>query len=134
MLNLGYARPLEATDLYRLQDDRGAAYIANAITDAFERRVREAEEYNKKLADGEIGPGLKGVWWTVSGNREAKEREWREKKGKKKASLVWAMNDSVKWWFWSGGLLKVVGDTAQVTSPLVVKVRFHLTRWHAPMY
>lgn len=134
LLNLGYARPLEATDLYRLQADRGAAYIANAITDSFERRVREAEEYNKKLADGEIGPGLKGVWWSISGKREAKEREWREKTGKKKASLVWAMNDSVKWWFWSGGLLKVVGDTAQVTSPLVVKVRSHSTQRHAPMY
>ncbi|KAG7096565.1 hypothetical protein E1B28_003986 [Marasmius oreades] len=31
------------------------------------------------------------------------------------------MNDSVKWWFWSGGLFKVLGDTAQITSPLLVK-------------
>jgi hypothetical protein len=36
--------------------------------------------------------------------------------------LVLALNDSVKWWFWSAGLLKLVGDTAQVTSPLVMKV------------
>ncbi|KAF8969223.1 ABC transporter [Flammula alnicola] len=121
LLSLGYARPLEAPDLYKLQPDRGAAYIADQIADSFVRRTKLAEEYNDRLAKGEIGPGLKGVWWSIRGHRKEKEREWREKTGRKRASLVWAMNDSVKWWFWSGGLLKVVGDTAQVTSPLVVK-------------
>ena len=99
---------------------RCIAYIL--ITESFLHRVQQAEEYNERLANGEIGPGIKGVWWSITGKRETKEREWREKTGKRKASLVWAMNDSVKWWFWSGGALKVVGDTAQVTSPLVVKV------------
>ncbi|KAF8199630.1 ATP-binding cassette transporter YOR1 [Pholiota molesta] len=104
LLSLGYARPLEATDLWKLQEDRGAAHVASLITESFARRLKEAEEYNKRLANGEIKPGMKG-----------------RKTGKKKASLAWALNDSVKWWFWSAGLLKVVGDTAQVTSPLVVK-------------
>lgn len=121
LLSLGYARPLEGPDLWKLQPDRGAAYIAHEITSSFERRSKEAAEFNTHLANGEISPGLKGLWWSLRGNREAKEKEWREKTGKRKASLVWAMNDSVKWWFWSGGILKVVGDTAQVTSPLVVK-------------
>lgn len=58
----------------------------------------------------------------MSGDRQEKERLWREKDGKKKASLTWAINDSVKYWFWSAGALKVLGDTAQVTSPLLVKV------------
>ncbi|KAM6504236.1 ABC transporter [Amanita muscaria] len=31
------------------------------------------------------------------------------------------MNDSVKWWFWSAGIFKVIADVGQVTSPLVVK-------------
>jgi len=124
LLALGYARPLEATDLYKLPPNRGAAYISDLITDSFLRRVQIAEEYNARLAKGEIGPGIKGAWWSIIGKREEKEREWREKTGKRKASLVWAMNDSVKWWFWSGGLLKVFGDTAQITSPLVVKVRW----------
>jgi len=122
LLNLGYARPLEATDLYKLPSDRGAAYISDLITDSFLLRVQNAEEYNARLARGEIGPGIKGAWWSMTGRREQKEREWRKKTGKRKASLVWAMNDSVKWWFWSGGLLKVIADIAQVASPLVVKV------------
>ncbi|KAF8907317.1 ABC transporter [Gymnopilus junonius] len=121
LLGLGYARPLEATDLYKLPNTRGAAVIAKAIEDSFDRRVKEAEEYNAKLARGGISPGLKGLWWSIRGQREQKEAEWREKTGRKRASLTWAINDSVKWWFWSAGLLKVIGDTAQVTSPLVVK-------------
>lgn len=122
LLGLGYARPLEATDLWKLQPDRGAAHIGKLITESFDRRHKAANEYNERLANGEIGPGLKGVWWSLTGNRAEKEREWRENSGKRKANLALALNDSVKWWFWSAGLLKLVGDTAQVTSPLVMKV------------
>jgi hypothetical protein len=125
LLGLGYARPLEATDLYKLQSERGAAYIADQITESFARRMKIANEYNEKLANGEIKPGLKALWWTILGNREAKEKKWRDETGRKKASIVMAMNDSVKWWFWSAGIFKVAGDTAQITSPLVVKVRFY---------
>lgn len=122
LLGLGYARPLEATDLWKLQPDRGAAHIGKLITESFDRRHKAANEYNERLANGEIGPGLKGVWWSLTGNRAEKERDWRENTGKRKANLALALNDSVKWWFWSAGLLKLVGDTAQVTSPLVMKV------------
>ena len=125
LLALGYARPLEATDLYKLQTERGAAYIADRITESFARRMKFANEYNEKLANGEIKPGLKALWWTILGNREAKEKKWRDETGRKKASIVFAMNDSIKWWFWSAGLFKIAGDTAQITSPLVVKVRFY---------
>ena len=128
LLSLGYARRLEATDLYKLQSERGAGYIADQITESFERRVKFANEYNEKLGNNEITPGLKALWWTVLGNREAKEKKWRDERGRKKPSIVLAMNDSIKWWFWSAGLFKIVGDTAQVTSPLVVKVRFYCYR------
>ncbi|KAG6832807.1 hypothetical protein H0H92_009426 [Tricholoma furcatifolium] len=122
LLGLGYARPLEAPDLYKLQGHRSAAYIAEEINASFDRRYKEAQEYNARLENGEIGPGLwKTAVWTLSGRREEKEKRWREVDGKKQASLIWAMNDSVKWWFWTGGILKVFGDTAQVTSPLLVK-------------
>lgn len=122
LLNLGYARPLEATDLWKLQSDRDAAQIGEQILQSFDRRSKEAALYNAQLAEGQVGPGLKGVWWSITGRRREKELRWRETTGKQKASLVWAINDSVKWWFWSAGLLKVMGDTAQVTSPLVMKV------------
>ncbi|CAA7266944.1 unnamed protein product [Cyclocybe aegerita] len=121
LMSLGYARPLEAPDLWKLQDNRNAEAVADAITSSFNRRAQAAAEYNERLANGAVGPGLKGVWWSLRGKRVEKEKEWREKTGRKKPSLVWAMNDSVKWWFWSSAVLKIIGDTAQVTSPLVVK-------------
>ena len=133
LLSLGYTRPLEATDLYKLQSERGAGHIADQITESFERRVKIANEYNKKLANNEITPGLKALWWTVLGNRDAKEKKWRDETGRKKPSIVLAMNDSIKWWFWTAGLFKVASDTAQITSPLVVKVRFYCFRLPHPL-
>ncbi|KAG9315244.1 hypothetical protein JVU11DRAFT_4378 [Chiua virens] len=121
LLSLGYARPLEASDLYKLPDERSATRIANAILTSFEHRRQEAVLYNEQLANGRAGLGVRGLWWSVRGVRAEREKAWRERDGKRKASLILAMNDSVKWLLWSAGILKVIGDTAQVTSPLVVK-------------
>ncbi|KAG7444868.1 ABC transporter [Guyanagaster necrorhizus] len=121
LLTLGYARPLEAPDLYKLQDSRGAAFIGDRITASFEKRCSAAEAYNRRLLNGEIKPGMKALWWTLRGNRTERERKWRETDGQRKPSLVLAINDSIKWWFWSAGILKVLGDTAQFTSPLLLK-------------
>ena len=123
LLSLGYSRPLEASDLYVLQPERGAAYIADRIDASFTRRRKAAEDYNARLARGDVHPGpWNMVLWMLTGKREEKEKRWREFGGRKNSSLVWALNDSVKWWFWSGGVLKVIGDTAEVTSPLLIKV------------
>ncbi|KAG2058537.1 hypothetical protein BDR06DRAFT_1004242 [Suillus hirtellus] len=121
LLSLGYARPLESSDLYRLQEERGSLPIAEAILASFKTRQKKAAEYNERLTKGEISPGLRGLWWSIKGIRKEREKQWREKDGKRKASLILAMNDSVFWWFWSAGILKVIADTAQITSPLVVK-------------
>lgn len=123
LMTLGYARPLEAPDLWKLQEHRSSEVIADVILQSFEARRKKAEEYNVRLANGEIKPPLKlRVLSLLRGDREERLKHWREKHGKKHASLAWAMNDSIKRWFWIGGLLKVIGDTAQVTSPLLVKV------------
>lgn len=140
LLYLGYARPLEASDLYKLQADRSASYIADRILASFNARQTVADEYNSRLAKGEVKAGWRIIWWTLRCNRARREKRWREIDGKRKASLALAMNDSVKWFvsignslksntwaqytrmqFWSGGILKVIGDTAQITSPLVIK-------------
>jgi len=124
LLALGYARPLEAPDLYRLSDDRAASEIGNTILASFERRSLKAAAYNARLISGEVKPGWRVAYWTLRGGREKREKRWREVDGRQRASLIYAMNDSVKWWFWSAGILKVISDTAQVTSPLIVKVSF----------
>lgn len=129
ILTLGYARPLDPEDLYKLQDPRNAKVIGDKIIASFERRRAKADAFNERLEKGEISPGLKYLWWTIRGNRKEREKQWREVHGKKRPSLVLAMNDSVAWWFWTGGVMKCLADSAQVLSPLLVKVRplsFHV--------
>jgi len=127
LMSLGYARPLEASDLWKLQEHRSSEVIAEAILNSFEARRKKADEYNARLANGEIKPPLKLRFVSMlRGNREERIRRWREKDGKKQPSLTLAMNDSIKWWFWSGGILKVISDTAQITSPLILKVGWFL--------
>ena len=122
ILQLGYSRPLEATDLYKLQDSRSSGVIAERIIRSFEERQKKAAEYNSRLASGDISPGLKAVWWSIRGQREEREKEWREKSGKKRASLTLAVNDGVFWLFWSGGILRLISGIASTASPLFVKV------------
>jgi len=123
LMTLGYARPLETSDLWKLQDHRSAGVIAETILSSFDARRKKADEYNARLSNGEIKPPLSlRVMSLLRGDGEERLKRWREKDGKAQASLAWAMNDAIKWWFWSGGVLKVIGDTAQVTSPLVLKV------------
>ncbi len=123
-MTLGYARPLEASDLWKLQEHRSSEVIANAILDSFEARRRKVDKYNTRLANGEIKPPLRlrlmSALWK---DGEERLRQWVEKDGRKQPSLTLAINDSIKWWFWSGGIMKVVSDTAQGTSPLVVRAR-----------
>ncbi|KAH9031752.1 ABC transporter [Lactarius pseudohatsudake] len=122
LMTLGYARPLEASDLWKLQEHRSSEVIANAILDSFEARRKKADEYNTRLSNGEIKPPLKlRLMSALRGDSEERLRQWMEKDGRKQPSLTLAINDSVKWWFWSSGILKVAGDTAQVTSPLILK-------------
>ncbi|KZT07645.1 P-loop containing nucleoside triphosphate hydrolase protein [Laetiporus sulphureus 93-53] len=121
LLSLGYVRPLEATDLYKLQGHRSSQLIADKIIASYDRRCEEAESYNARLASGEVRPGLRALWWTVRGHKAERERQWREKDGRKRPSLAYALNDAVKWWYWSGGLMKLVADVATVLTPLLVK-------------
>ncbi|KAJ6602805.1 ABC transporter [Mycena vulgaris] len=120
ILSLGYARPLEAYDLYKLQDERSAAVIGDKILESFARRRQLADAYNAQLSDGTIKAGWRAVWWTLKGDRARREKEWREKTGKRQPSLIFAMNDSVKWWFWTSGILKLFSDVAQITTPLII--------------
>lgn len=118
----GYARPLEAVDLWKLQDKNSAGEIGRRITESFRRRHEAAETYNARLKSGEISPSLyKRLIWKVRGNAKEREEKWRTKDGLQKPSLTMAMNDACFWWFWVGGIVKLIGDIAQMTSPLLVK-------------
>ncbi|KAI0784237.1 ABC protein [Abortiporus biennis] len=131
IMTLGFQRTLQATDLWKMDESREAGYLGNRLDEAWNRRVKAANEWNAQLDNGEIQPSLlKKAKWTLqslaagtkySERRGALERQWREVDGRKEPSLAWALNDTFGRSFWLGGIFKVFGDTAQLMGPLLVK-------------
>jgi hypothetical protein len=123
LMTLSYAHPLKASDLWKLQDHRSAGVIAKSILGSFDARQKKADKYSARLANGEIKLPLSlRVMSRLRHDGEERLKRWRENNGKAEPSLTLSMNDAIKWWFWSGGVLKVISDTAQITSPLILKV------------
>ncbi|KAL0070194.1 hypothetical protein AAF712_002684 [Marasmius tenuissimus] len=122
ILALGYARPLETTDLYRLDDSKAAEAYAERILMSFERRKRESDAYNQSLDDGTARPPVAlAVWWTLLGKAEERAQSWRKRTKRAKPSLALACNDAVFWWFGFGGFCRLLADVGIMTSPLLVK-------------
>lgn len=136
IMALGAQRPLTAEDLWKLDEKREAKYLSGRLSTGFQKRWDDSEIYNEKLERGEIKPPVgKKIRWALGGgkgkNRAEKEQEWRQSSGKKSPSLFWALSDVHGTYFWYGGLYKVVADTLQVTSPLLVKALIQFsTNYH----
>lgn len=144
-MTLGFQRPLQATDLWKMDSSREAEYLSAQLDNAWSRRVARATDRNARLLDGEINPSIaRRSWWGVKalagGNSLAKQEErWRSVDGKVEPSLVMALNDVLGVSFWAGGkhllprktlrqliaappgLFKVVGDVSQLMVPIVSK-------------
>ena len=109
-------------DLWKMDPSREAGTLSAKLDESWDRRKREASEWNRRLASGEIKPGVyrRAKWFfkafltrshgkeglSFSGRRMAMEREWRDITGVRKASLAWSLNDTFGWHFWAGGLFK----------------------------
>lgn len=123
---LGYQRTLQATDLWKLDHSRESGYLSEQLDAAWDRRVQAANEWNSRLASGELKPGIfKRASWQIRASlkiglgsiegggtsrrkrREELEKRWREVDGRKEASLAWAVNDVFGSMFWIAGVWKV---------------------------
>ncbi|KZP03122.1 hypothetical protein FIBSPDRAFT_1055460 [Athelia psychrophila] len=143
IMMLGYQRTLQAGDLWRLDPSRECLHLSMTLDDAWASRERAAEEWNARLASGDVRPGAaRRAWWAARALRGAGsyaqrragiEQAWRAVGGRKHASLAWALNDTFGMSFWSGGLFKVVGDTSQLMGPIVIRqiINFGTERYDA---
>ncbi|WVF66753.1 hypothetical protein IAT40_001495 [Kwoniella sp. CBS 6097] len=131
----GYQRPLQATDLWKLDESRESA------------RQKAAEEWNSQLPSRPPGLVRKLRWSTkaiikfrlpesyssygkggsYAERRKTLEQEWRRRSGRKRGSVAWALND-VLTGFWAGGLFKVFGDTAALMTPLLIKALINFSK------
>ncbi|GAA5878573.1 hypothetical protein JCM1840_007455 [Sporobolomyces johnsonii] len=111
LLTTGYQRTLEPTDLWKLHDEFQAGYLADVLMSNFEKRRAKVEAWNQALEDGTYKPSaIRRTWWRL-----------RKRDGKRKVGLAMALSDTFFWRFWSAGVLKVISDGLNVTSPLVTR-------------
>lgn len=113
---------LKATDLWKMDEPRTANVLAARFQKAYARRRKAAQEYNKRLDGGQVKPSLlRRAYWSASrGSTKEKRERWLRNK-RRRANLVWCLSETVGLFFWGGGFSKVVGDMAQLCSPLVSK-------------
>ena len=123
LLSLGYARPLEKSDLYRLPPTRDSATYATRIERAFQRRKAHADKINVKIDNRELKPPLRlRLVWALVGNSASRYDAWIANHPRAEPSLVLALNDAVFWWLWIGGALKLLADVGTVCAPLLIRV------------
>jgi hypothetical protein len=100
-----------------MDKSRESATLSDKLDKSWAIRTAKAEEWNKRLANGEVTPGLTlRLKWTalslVNGKhgygktRIELERNWKDRDGRREPSLAWALNDTFGWHFWAGGLFK----------------------------
>ncbi|KAK4049155.1 hypothetical protein OIV83_004300 [Microbotryomycetes sp. JL201] len=124
LLVLGYRRDLSEFDLPKMDPTRESSLLADKFEHHFEERRRQIEEWNNALDDGTYKPTtLERFRW-----RMLHRFGFGSADGKRKLGLTWALSDTFAWTFWSAGLFKIVGDVAQVTSPLVVREIIHFVQ------
>ncbi|KAH0431463.1 hypothetical protein CcaCcLH18_07079 [Colletotrichum camelliae] len=102
LLRTGYTRPLQADDLYDLPDTKLAINYADGLEKSWAAR---------RMANTERSPAGRWLSWRPFWSRRTTDT----------TVLTLALNDIVFRRFWSGGLLKVVGDLTQVVSPLLIR-------------
>ena len=129
-----------------MDESRESGLLGAQLDAAWARRVEAANDWNARLASGEITPSLlQRTRWSARAllrgkgqggssfreRRAALETEWREVSGRRQASLAWTLNDVFGRDFWFGGAFKVVGDTAQLMGPILVKSIINFGKEHA---
>ncbi|OCB92268.1 ABC protein [Sanghuangporus baumii] len=130
LMVLGYQRTLQVPDLWKMDPSRESGLLSAKLDEAWSRRVHAAEEWNRRLSNGEVRANIfKRASWNIrallpsskakgksySERRAAFEERWRESSGVAEASIAWAMND-------------VVGDTSQLMTPLLVKAIINFSK------
>jgi ABC-type multidrug transport system fused ATPase/permease subunit len=119
VLRIGYTRPLNAEELYAMPAHRSSKEYAQRLEEAWRRRsdIAEAETARRKSQPNKKRRSISSHLMSLVNFKKASKREDDEVK----PSLMWSLNDVIFSWFWVGGLMKLVGDLALITSPLLVR-------------
>lgn len=96
---------------------RESGHLADLFEANFARRRQIIDDWNASLDNGLYKPSsFQRLRWRINSSLGIGQADGRRSHG-----LALALSDTFAWEFWSAGLFKIVGDAAQVTSPLVTK-------------
>ncbi|WWC87583.1 uncharacterized protein L201_002473 [Kwoniella dendrophila CBS 6074] len=117
----GYQRPLQATDLWKMDSSREAQaqpYFRLRLS-WFLQAVSHLSLPRDLATFGKVE--------STKLRYKALQAEWRQRSGKKRGSVTWALND-VMTGFWIGGIFKVASDVSQLMIPLLVKALINFSK------
>jgi hypothetical protein len=113
IMTLGYQRPLQATDLWKMDSTREVSGLVKVLDSSWAKRVEQAKEWNVQVKAGKLKPSWSNKsFWAVkalsgvprTGGWRAKYTTYVDKWSNRQASLAWALNDTFGWQFWIGGM------------------------------
>ena len=118
LMKRGYLRPVQANDLWKLDESRQCHYLSEKFLEALDRRSIDDEEWNKRLKSGEYKPSFFAlhIRWPL--------RHFfglGTKDGYRRPGIFLALNDVFGRDYWFSAVLKLFGDATQATMPLVTK-------------
>lgn len=102
LLRTGYSRPLQADDLYDLPSSHLAIDHADRLEKAWATRLQENSAHQ---------PAGRWLSW----------RPFWARRTSNATVLALALNDVCFRRFWTGGLLRMLGDSTQMISPLLIR-------------
>lgn len=118
LLILGAKRTLHASDLYKMDESRTAGHLADLFEKNFAKRRLAVDQWNTSIDDGTMNPS---IWRRASWKLSHSLTGFGSPDGKRKVGIALALSDTFFFQFWTAGLFKVVGDIAQVCSPLITR-------------
>lgn len=143
LLSVGFSRPLQEDDLWRLPEALQTATITDRLEYNFyvrcppEQRPHAVQQRHPSLSApaGEPAQVEESKEKSVAGNTDTtlpkSEASAKTKKSPYDSSLFQALHRTVILRWWIGGIFKLIGDSLRTTSPLVQKA---LLAWLVEAY
>lgn len=124
-MRLGYQRPLQATDLWKMDPSRQSDYLSTRFMAALHKRQKQAAEWNEALPTAKPDWRTRTKWntkaalkrklpaeyakygsdSTYAARRATLEAEWRGHSGRRHGSIAWSLSEVFPDFWYAGECL-----------------------------
>ncbi|EJD44567.1 ATP-dependent bile acid permease [Auricularia subglabra TFB-10046 SS5] len=123
LLSVGWSRPLDANDLWDMDERRSARRVADALEAQFYERCPPFKRPQQfRPPEYRSAPPVTAASSDEHVAEKAPGKTEEKPKKKFDMSLLWSINHVFFYRIWLSGLLRVVSDTLNTCTPLVSKL------------